>query len=207
MRERGFADHRGPTEELDLALDLLAHWHWSVDAHLWLDRHVRAVAAVRGEIGTLAVRVADDVCLSLLRDYQIVDQLVALAGHVPAGPGDALSVRADVFDAAVDTCAGDPGALAERLAERGEPAPTARALVRMLEGAGWFGQFGASVDDAYGPCRRARRVVGFHDTAGGRYAQLRRSRDDGTWLTVMPAGHRRLVTAIRELLDEIEPLD
>ncbi|SHH11199.1 ESX secretion-associated protein EspG [Streptoalloteichus hindustanus] len=207
LRERGLADHRGPVTDLDHALDLLAHWHWSVDAHLWLDQLVRAVAAVRGEVGALAVRVGNDVRLTILRDYRVVDELVALAGPVPAGPGDALSVRAEVFDAAVDACADDPRALAEKLAERGESVTTARALVRMLEGVGWFGQFGASVDDAYGPSRRAPRVVGFHDTARGRYAQVRRLHRDGARLTVAPAGHRRLVTQIRELLDEIESGD
>ncbi|MER7078755.1 ESX secretion-associated protein EspG, partial [Saccharopolyspora kobensis] len=58
--------------------------------------------------------------------------------------------------------------------------------------------------DRFGRRVRADRVVGFFDTAHGRYAQLRRESPSGdVWSTIAPADARRLNGHLEELLTEI----
>ncbi|MCP2168286.1 EspG family protein [Goodfellowiella coeruleoviolacea] len=204
LAARGLADQRSLHPDLAGQLARLARFSWAVDARLHTEQRLRAWGSVIGGAAVLAV-VDDDrdtVVTRALPEHALLSQLVGLLPQAETPRYDSVSVEASTLDAAVaearQTQTSDVGVLADALTRRGVRAAQARAVARMVDGAGWRGQFGATVAEERGTWRRARRVVGFHDTPAGRIMHLRR---DG-WVTLVPAGPRQLVTAIGELVGE-----
>ncbi|MGO1053707.1 ESX secretion-associated protein EspG [Crossiella sp. CA198] len=197
LATRGLIVHSGLDPALHEALAGLARFDWAVDARLWAtDGLVRAVGAVAGPQGTVAVRYGAEVRLGVVPDYAVVATVVDLAGEINAGPGESVSVRAAALDAARQTTTA-PG-FADALTESGEPAVVARKVAHMLGTVRRGGQFGVTVRDRGLGLRRAPRVVAFHDTGQGRYVHVRR---DG-WATITPGGSRQLLAQVRALVDE-----
>jgi hypothetical protein len=203
LAARGLARGRRAVPELADRLAVLANPVVCVDTWIRSDREVRALAAARGEQAMLAVVDGDTVWLVETRDTALAEAAVSVAGDVPAGLGEAVSVPSDVL-AAADTAAGTPGRLAEELTARGAASADARALAAMCEGITTRGQFGAESARPGRPKVRADRVVAFHDTPQGRYLHLTRRGTDGRmWATISPADNLHLAGCVWELLDEV----
>ncbi|MCP2169315.1 ESX secretion-associated protein EspG [Goodfellowiella coeruleoviolacea] len=204
LAARGLADRRGVHPDLAGQLAGLARFSWAVDARLHTERRLRAWGAVSGASAVLAV--IDDeehsVVTRTLPEPALCTELVGLLPPAEAPRWDSVSLESSTLDEAVAEAAqertGDVGVLADVLTRRGVRPAQARAVARMVDGAGWRGQFGVTVSGSTGTWRRARRVVGFHDVPAGRIMHLRR----GGWVTLTPASARQLVAAIGELVAE-----
>jgi hypothetical protein len=199
LAERGLAEGGRAEPELAERLALLAHPQRSVDAWLWADREVRALAAMSGEQAMLGVVDRNQVWLIPARDTAFVPTAVSVAGECPAGDGHGVTVPLDLLRAADAEVNGDPRALIMALERRGVPLAQAQELGRMFTGITLRGQFGAERTPRGARRRRADRVVAFHDNEQGRYLFLTRP----GWATVTPADNARLAAAVSELFDEL----
>lgn len=199
LAERGLADGRQPEPELAERLALLAHPQRSVDAWLWADRQVRALAATSGKQAMLGVVDRNEVWLIPARDTAFVPAAVSVAGECPAGDGHGVTVPVDLLRAADAEVNGDPRALIMALERRGVPLTQAQELSRMFTGITLRGQFGAERTPRGARRRRADRVVAFHDNEQGRYLFLTKP----GWATVTPADNAALAAAVSELFDEL----
>jgi hypothetical protein len=205
LAERELARDTTPDDALADQLALLAHPRRSVDAWVWTDREIRALAAVNGADAVLAVVDAGEVWLIPSRDTSFVAAAVSVAGECPPGPGASVSVPAAVLQEADRAAGGDAVAVIGELQERGIGVDASHRLASMLGGMVTRGQFGAEVAGRNNRTHRAPRVVAFHDTEYGRYLYLTRPSADGhPWVTVTPANNALLATAVRELLDELD---
>ncbi|MGH4002455.1 MAG: ESX secretion-associated protein EspG [Pseudonocardiaceae bacterium] len=205
LRERRLFGERGVDPDLTDLLVTLARHHWAVEAWLLLDRPVRALAACRGELGTLATLDGNRVRLAPCSPHHLFDELIRLAG-LTAGPGRSVTVRAEHLDAVAQAAGGDMRWLAEELTHRGERYDDAQALARMCARHDRLGQFGALARDHFGRQRSGRRVIGLHATPDGWYSQLRRTGQGGTFVTVTPANQHVVTTQLRELITETRQL-
>ncbi|MCP2262115.1 EspG family protein [Streptoalloteichus tenebrarius] len=184
--------------DLDLALRVVSQPSVAVDLR-WATgpgREVRALSAVRGETGILAVLADDVVHLDLVRDTAFVDAAVGVLPPTPPGPGTAVNVPSGAVEEATRQ-GGDDYDFESALLDAGVRASEARLLVDMVGGDRVAaGQFGASSWDQWGARTRAPWVISVTDTPRGRYAFYERS----GWLTVAPVDHHRLVDLLRELV-------
>lgn len=201
LRSRGQWRGRGLDPDLVARLALLARPSWSVDAWLAIDRPVRAMGAVAGDRAAIGVVDGDEVTVGAASSYGVVDRLVALAGITP-GPGESVSVPAEVLDAAAAAAEGDMNALAGSLRRQGEPADRAQLLARMCRDHHAFAQFGVTVHDPTEGRVRGRRVVALHATEQGWYLQIRR----GGHVTVTPASAAQVSAQITELVGDTHRL-
>lgn len=205
LHQRRLLDQRGLDPDLAGMLVTLARHRWAAEAWLLLGRPVRALAACRGEVATLAVLDGDRCRLTSCSPHSVLDELVRLAG-LRAGPGRSVTVRAENLDVAAQVALGDMHLLAELLTRHGERHDDAQALARMCTKHRELGQFGALVRDRFGRQSSSRRVIGLHATAEGWYSQLRRAGHGGTFVTVTPASPEVVTTQLRELLTETRRL-
>jgi hypothetical protein len=205
LRERCLFGTRGVDPDLTDLLVTLARHHWAVEAWLLLDRPVRALAACRGGVGTLATLDSNRVRLAPCSPHHLFDELTRLAG-LTAGPGRSVTVRAEHLDAAAQVAGQDMQRLAEELTHHGERYDDAQALARMCARHDRLGQFGALARDHLGRQRAGRRVIGLHATPDGWYSQLRRTGHGGTFVTVTPASQDVVSTQLRELITETRQL-
>lgn len=206
LRDRGLADAVGLDPDLAANLRLLARPRWMVDGRFWHpDGSLRALGAADGGHGVVATVDGAHVGVRPTTEYRVVAEITSLAGQTPAGNGESISVPADVFATAARAAGADTRALVDRLIARQVPPRDARALATMCRDAQSRGQFGAEAAPGGGGARRrARRVVAFHDTPAGRYLQLRKPGQGGTWWsTVTPCSPAQLTTQVTELVDEI----
>lgn len=205
LRERRLLDQRGLDPDVAAMLVTLARHRWAAEAWLLLDRPVRALAACRGEVATLAVLDGDRCRLTSCSPHYLLGELVRLAG-LQAGPGRSVTVRAENLDAAARVAGGDMHLLADLLTRHGERPDDAQALATMCAKHRELGQFGVLVRDPLGRQSASRRVIGLHATADGWYSQLRRAGHGGTFVTVTPASPEVVTTQLRELLTETRRL-
>lgn len=194
LRDKGLADVHGPRPELVRDLARLAGFTWAVDARIIRTALVRARGAAESGWATLAVHDGHGVTIRPVPEHVLVGEVVALAGRAPTSRTDSVSVRAAALDGATSRASGGQHALTERLTALGERLADARAVARLCDGAVARGQFGVRIAGTTG----SRRVIGYHDSAAGRYLQLRR---DG-WVTFTPATEAQLAAQVRGLLDE-----
>lgn len=208
LGSRGLADPGRERAAPDLA-DLLAVFdrpQRSVDVRIWADRPIRAHAAASGA-GALAIVDADVVELHPIRPGSLVGAAVSVAGEMPAGPGRSVSLPNEQLREA-GRLAGpdDPQEFGYELRALGVPPDDAVDVANMVSGMGMRGQFGAQVAGRNdGRAERADAVVGFHDTAAGRYLHvLRGSRDGRGWSTVVPADNARIAEYVGDLVDGLD---
>lgn len=206
LNRRGLA--HGTLVDADLAdrLALLAHYTSAVDAWVWTDRRISALAATNGIDAHLAVLEDDEVWLIPARPSSLAACVVAVAGEAPAGEGRSVSLPIESLRAADAAAEGDPTRLVTCLERAGVGPTDARSLAAMFGMVGGLrlrGQFGAESRDHERRIRRANRVVSCHDTAAGRYLYLCEPGADGSvWATVTPVDAQRLTHRVAELLDE-----
>lgn len=204
LEQRGLADRGRAEPELADRLALLAHPERSVDAWVWTDREIRALAVQAGRQAMLGVVDRDEVWLIPARDSSFVEAAVSVAGECPPGYGQSASLPLDTLRAADEDAGGDALVLVGQLIDRDVPVNQAQLLAGMFDGIVGRGQFCAERTPPGQRARRAGRVVAFHDTERGRYLYLTRPSADGrVWATVAPADNARLATSVWELLDEL----
>lgn len=207
LRSRGLADPARDRAAPDLA-DLLAvveRPQCSIDVRIWADRPIRAQAGVSGA-AVLAIVDADVVELHPVRPGVLVDAAVSVAGQVPAGPGRSVSLLNEhLREAGRVAGSDDPQEFGYELRALGVTADDAVDVANMVSGMGMRGQFGAQTAiERGGRAERAGAVVGFHDTAAGRYLHvLRGSPDSRAWSTVVPADNARIAQYVGDLVDGV----
>jgi hypothetical protein len=204
LKHRGLSDGERATPELADQLSLLAHPQVSVDSWVWTDHRISSLAVASGSDALLAAIDGPEVWLIPARDTALAEAAVSVTGELPAGPGHSVSLPTDVLMAADKAAAGVPRELAAALIRKGILASDAKTLGDMMSGMTLRGQFGATRAHRDQRMVRADRVVSFHDNDRGRYVYLAKPNNDGRmWSTITPADNSRLVSCVRELLDEI----
>ena len=203
LERRGLAERGRAAPDVTDDLALLAYPRQAVYGFIWApDRKITLLAASNG--GSALMGVVDGGEVWLIRAESIVDAAVSVAGDMPAGPGQSISLPMKVLAAADSRAHGDPQRLVLELADENMPLGQAQALVAMLAGMTTRGQFGVETARGAERPKRANRVVAFHDTPNGRYLHLVKPSADRTeWSTITPADNQRLAAGVRELLDEV----
>ncbi|MGW3472475.1 ESX secretion-associated protein EspG [Saccharopolyspora sp. NPDC000995] len=192
--------------ELEWMLRLLARPCREVDGRIWLRRSVRVLAAsdAESEHAVLVVKDGDTFGLRLAAASGLPREAVSVLPTLPPGPGRSVSVRSGDLDGAAADAGDNVEQLQSALQRRGIRPDDAEILMSMAAGVDARGQFGAAARNRFGRRVRAGRVIGFFDTAHGRYAQLRRESPSGEmWSTVAPVDTRRLIGHVNELLAEV----
>lgn len=197
LARRDLADGTRPDDALVEKLRLLADPAAAVDLVALLDltdsQPLRAVAAVRGRHGLVAVQRKLTVSLRGTREDLAIPALLRLLPHARAGSATSVTRPASTF------------ANAERLVHVGgvlstATAPGPRPPGRVVRA----GQLGVTSVDESG--RRHRGPgLGWFDTDDGRYATtMTRGPDGADWVTVWPADNDRLA---HRLTESLRPLD
>jgi hypothetical protein len=204
LARKGLAENRRPVPELLDSLALLADPGRSVDAWVWTDREISALAVAAGSNALLGVVDGAEVWLIPARDSSLAEAAVSVAGAAAAGAGQSVSLPTQILRDADAYADGSADRLIEHLQREGGLAYSqARLLAAMFDGMTLRGQFGAERTERDRRVRRAGRVVAFHDTGHGRYLHLVRPSSDGRpWSTVAPADNHRLAECVWELLEE-----
>lgn len=195
LRDRGLAGPLGPRTDLADRLRVLAAPDQSLDVRLRARALVTGVGARRGHRAVIAVRHDGEIALLDVRAAEVPAALAELAGPITPGPGVAVRLPARVLDAARAAAPAEPDRFVLELVRHGVPDDDAHAMVRMCDGAGGVGQFGASARSRDGRLRRAPYVLGMHRTPAGHYSQLRR---DGV-VTIAPLHRHGLLAGLGEL--------
>ncbi|SFS40924.1 ESX secretion-associated protein EspG [Saccharopolyspora flava] len=196
----------GVDAELERMLRVIADPGREVDGRSWLGRSVRVLAAADrdGDEAVLAIKDGDFLSFSPASAAGLPRAAISPLPELPAGPGRSVSVPSRDLDDAAAEVGDQVEALPAALRRRGVRADDAGALAEMVAGAAAQGQFGAAARDRSGRRGRAERVVGFFDTALGRYVQTRTTSPSGeAWSTIAPVDTRRLIGLVEQLLDEI----
>jgi hypothetical protein len=187
-------------------LGLLRRPERSIDVRIWADRSIRAQACATGEAGVLAIVDDDLVELTPIRGSALADAAVSVAGDGPPGEGCSVSLPHDLLREASDVAGQhNPQVFLDELRVLGVGFGDATEVVRMADGMGMRGQFGAERTSAQDfRTERADRVVAFHDTPSGRYLHVVRPSGDGRlWSTIAPADNARVAAYVQELLAEL----
>ena len=167
LERRGLAERGRAAPDVTDDLALLAYPRQAVYGFIWApDRKITLLAASNG--GSALMGVVDGGEVWLIRAESIVDAAVSVAGDMPAGPGQSISLPMKVLAAADSRAHGDPQRLVLELADENMPLGQAQALVAMLAGMTTRGQFGVETARGAERPKRANRVVAFHDTPNGR---------------------------------------
>ncbi|MGI5126484.1 ESX secretion-associated protein EspG [Pseudonocardia sp. CA-107938] len=201
LAARGLAFGRRLGPVLEEHLERLAWPRWSADVRYVAESLVSAVAAVRGERATVAVRHGREIALLDVPADDAVDVLLDLPGTGVPGPGRDVRLPAAVLDAA--RRAADPGSyrFVEELTDGGVSETDAALLWGMCRDVRMRGQFGATLGTGDGTrTRRAPYVIGFHATPQGRFRQVRRSERGVPTVTVGPATRADLRRELTDLL-------
>ncbi|MEV6606852.1 ESX secretion-associated protein EspG [Kutzneria sp. NPDC051319] len=204
LEHRGLAERGRATPNISDDLALLAYPRRAVYGFIWApDRKITLLAASNGGSALMGVVDGDEVWLIRSDDGAIADAAVSVAGDMPPGPGQSISLPTQLLTGADARAKGDPQRLVMALADENVPLGQAQALVGMVAGMTTRGQFGAETARGAERPRRAERVIAFHDTPNGRYLHVVKPSADRTqWSTITPADNRVLVASVRELLDE-----
>jgi hypothetical protein len=205
LERRGLAEGGRPIPDLADDLALLAYPRRAVYGFIWApDRKITLLAASNGGSALMGVVDGGEVWLIPTRDESIADAAVSVAGEMPAGPGQSISLPTRLLTSADSRAQGDGQRLALELADENVPLSQAQALAGMVAGMTTRGQFGVETARGAERPKRADRVVAFHDTPNGRYLHLVKPSADRTeWSTITPADNQRLAAGVRELLDEV----
>jgi hypothetical protein len=181
-------------------LGLLAAPDREIDGRFSVSRGARLLVAAAGEQAVFAVLSKHGLTLEPVAPTALARQAVSVLRPKPAGPGESVTVRSTDLDAAAAEATSPEQfeAALRRRRVRPRDAELLRVMVTQVRGQG---QFGAAARDRWGHRRRAPRVIGYFDTAAGRYLQTRVVAPDGVaWSTVSPADDRLLAGELSDLL-------
>lgn len=201
LAERGLC----PGGELDATLrerlDLLAAASVYVECEAMLDlaepEPVRAVAAVRGAQGVLAVQPRRTIGLAAIREGEVFAAAVGVLPAFEPGPGYGVSLPS----AALSGPAQDPvyghGARRGSRAYEQQIREVLALQARPVLGAG---QFSVRVRRD-GALRRLGGVSWFVTDVGAYLGTVAPGRGGEDWMSVAPADHERLATRLADLLE------
>jgi hypothetical protein len=206
LRAKGLGRHGDPHPMLAELLTVLSRPEREVDARMnHGESVVRALAGARDEFAAIGVLRAGAFHLSEITPGGLSRAVVALLPEHPAGSGTSVTMPSGLFTAACAASGDDPVRLGAALAERGVREPDAGQLARALSDITGAGQFGAARLDRLGRRMRADHVVGFVDSASGRYLlEARPSAAGEQWTTIAPTDPIRLAGQIDRLLTGLE---
>jgi hypothetical protein len=203
LTDRGLGQQRRVDGRLEHLLRLLDRPDREVDARFGLNRSVRWLAAAVDEQAVLATLDRRGLTLREAAASGLAREAVHALPNLPAGPGESVTLPSAQLDAAAAE-ANTAEQFERALYEHGVRARDASVLRTAVTDAKRQGQFGAAARDRWGKRHRANWVVGFFDTVGGRYLQVRRDSPAGPpWTTISPADNRLLARQVAELLDEV----
>ena len=205
---KGFGRRGSPDPLLAELLRVLGRPELEVDARMnHGDRAVRALAGAQGGLAALGVLTGGTFTFSEITPGGLSRAAVGLLPEHQAGSGASVTLPSQVFASACAAAGSDPARLRPALAERGVRGEDTTMLVEALTGVVGAGQFGAAALDRWGRRVRASHVVGFVDSAGGRFLLEDSSPPTGTgrWTTIAPTDPLRLVAQIDRLLAEAAP--
>ncbi|MEB3368120.1 ESX secretion-associated protein EspG [Saccharopolyspora mangrovi] len=206
LSNRGLISAGELDSELERMLRVIAEPDREIDGRSWFQRSVRVLAAAGndGEHAVLVVKDRDHLTFSPVSAAGLPRAAISPLPELPPGPGRSVSVPSEALDAAAADVGDKVEQLPGALQRRGVRHDDAEVLAEMVAGAVAQGQFGAAARDRWGKRERAERVVGFFDTALGRYTQSRTASPSGeAWSTIAPVDTRRLIGHLEELLTEV----
>lgn len=203
LEERGMGRPMAVDPRLDRMLRLLGGADQEIDGRFGATRGVRLLMAATGDEAVFAVLSKRGMVLSEVPVTGLAREALSVLPVVGPGPGESITVRSADLDAAAAN-ATSPEHFELELCRQNLRLRDATILRTMITGVRRQGQFGASARNRWGHRRRAPHVIGFFDTDGGRYLQLRVKAEDGqTWSTISPADNRLLTQQLGDLLAEI----
>jgi EspG family len=205
LRVKGLGRHGAPHPLLVELLTVLSRPEHEVDARMnHGELAVRALAGSRDQLAAIGVLRAGTIRLREITPGGLSRAVVGLLPEHPAGAGISVTLPSNLFAAACAASDDDPARLRAALAGRGVREPDAEQLARAFTGICGAGQFGAAGLDRLGRRQRAAHVVGFVDSAGGRYLlEAMPSAPGGEqWTTIAPTDPIRLAGQITRLLAE-----
>lgn len=204
LNDKRLARGQKPSPGLVDSLHLLAGPQVSIDVWIWTDRQITGLAVSSGSQALLGVVDNDEVWLIPARETGLADAAVSVAGELPAGIGNSVSLPHRVLIEADAEAGGDAKAMVTALEDRDVELWHAQELAAMLHGMTIRGQFGVQRTGRDGRTHRGGGVVAFYDTEKGRYLFQVRAGDDGRdWATVVPADNGMLAGRVKELLSEV----
>jgi EspG family len=167
-------------------------------------KEVRALAGSRHEHAARGV-LDGDLVLSEITPGGLSRTMVALLPQHPAGKGHSVTLSSRAFNEACMESSDTSGGLRAALLLRGMRSDDAAQLAEALDRPFGGGQFGAAVLDRWGKRHRADHVVGFVDTASGRYLLESRAALGGgeQWTTIAPTDAAKLTAQVDRLLAEL----
>lgn len=202
LAARGLGGPPAVDDRLAHLMRLLAKPEREIDGRFGATKGVRLLVAATGDEAVFAVLSKRGLVLSGAPVTGLAREALSVLPVVGAGPGESITVRSAVLDAAAEAVTPEDFELA--LCRQDLRLRDATTLRTMLTGVRRQGQFGAAARSPRGHRRRAQHVVGFFDTDGGRYLQLRAPGEDGeVWSTISPADNRLLITQLADLLAAI----
>jgi hypothetical protein len=203
LQARGLGPRGSPDRLLAELLAVLARPQREIDARMnHGDRAVRALAGTRGELAAIGVLTGGTFRFSEITPGGLSRAVVALLPEHPAGSGASVTLPSEVLSSACAAAGRDPTRLLPALVERGLRGEDARQLAEALTGIGGAGQFGVAWQDRWGRRVRADHVVGFVDSAAGRFLLETATPPPGArrWTTIAPTDPIRLAGQIDRLL-------
>lgn len=202
LEARGIGGAASPDGSLAELLCVLARPEREVDARFGhRGREVRALAGLAGERAAIGVLDPTGFTVSEITPGGLSRAVVGLLPGHPAGEGHSVTLPSRSFEAACEVAGNTAEGFRAALAERGMRSEDIAQLVQALDGAFGGGQFGAAMRDCWGRRHRASHVVGFVDTASGRYLLESKPTLGGAepWTTVAPTDQPRLAARIDAL--------
>ncbi|WP_243789597.1 ESX secretion-associated protein EspG [Saccharopolyspora gloriosae] len=189
-------------DELEGLLRLLGDHEFSVDVVGVADGPLRALAAVNGRAGVLAVLADDQVRLQGFRPRALASVAVGVLAPADPGRGRGFTVRKESLEKVAnddDDFGDDPfgGDLDDRTAllRTGMSAEDVDALLELATNRRAGGQIGVSRG-----ATRAATLVTWFDTHQGRYLMV----NQGEWLSIMPADHSRIEQRVADVLSTMD---
>jgi EspG family len=205
LDRKGIGRHGAPHPLLVEMLTVLSRPEREVDARMnHGELAVRALAGARDQLAAIGVLRAGTFRLSEITPGGLGRAVTALLPEHPAGTGISVALPSGLFAAACAASGDDPARLRAAFAERGLRESDAEQLARAFAAIAGAGQFGAARLDRLGRRRRADHVVGFVDSAAGRYLLQSRPPAPGgeQWITIAPTDPIRVAGQIDRLLAE-----
>lgn len=206
LQAKGLGGPMSPDPLLAELLGVLAQPEREVDARMGHRGHeVRALAGVASERAALGVLDADSFWFAEITPGGLSRAVVGLLPDHTPGAGHSVTLSSASFQAACEASGGTVTGLRAALVERGMRPDDADQLADALDGPFGGGQFGAALRDRWGKRHRAGHVVGFVDTASGRYLMESKPSLGGAeqWTTIAPADLPRLTARIDRLLTDL----
>jgi ESX secretion-associated protein EspG len=206
LQAKGMGSPLSPDPLLAELLGVLARPEREVDARMGHHgREIRALAGVAGDRAALGVLDADGFRFTEITPGGLSRAVVGLLPDHPAGSGHSVTLSSTSLRAACEASGDTARGLRAALVERGMRPDDADQLATALDGPFGGGQFGAALRDRWGMRHRAAHVVGFVDTASGRYLVESKPSLGGAeqWTTIAPADPPRLAARIDRLFTDL----